>query len=119
MDNFNLKKYLVENKRTTNSKQIKEYIEDQGPIADAFTQAGISSDDSVTLRITSDGGDTTLEPMFAQEAIDDIELRAQELEKRLERRLERTYSFNDPEKDGAKLNINLGDDLAIDVYKVR
>ena len=108
MDNFNLRKYLVENRRTTNSKQIKEYIEDQGPIADAFAQAGISSDDSVTLRITSGGEETRLKPMSTQEAIDDIELKAQGLEK--------TYSFDDPEEDGAKLNINLGDDSAIDVY---
>lgn len=108
MDNFNLKKYLVENKRTTNSRQLKEYIEDQGSITDAFTQAGINSNDTVTLRITADRGDTTLEPMSTPEAINYIESKAQGLE--------RTYSFDDPEGDGAKLNINLSDDLAIDVY---
>tara|TARA_R110001632_G_C11181741_1_gene400896 strand:+ start:51 stop:656 length:606 start_codon:yes stop_codon:yes gene_type:complete len=108
MDNFNLRKYLVENKRTTNSRELKEYIEDQGSITDAFTQAGINSNDTVTLRITADRGDTTLEPMSTPEAINYIESKAQGSE--------RTYSFDDPEGDGAKLNINLSDDLAIDVY---
>ena len=108
MDNFNLRKYLVENKRTTNSRELKEYIEDQGTIADAFADAGINSNATVTLRITSDGKETRLEPMSTQEAIDYIELKAQGLE--------RTYSFDDPEEDGAKLNINLSNDLAIDVY---
>ena len=108
MDNFNLKKYLVENKRTTNSRQLKEYIEDQGSIADAFTQAGIALDDTVTLRTTSGREETKLEPMSTQKAIAYIESKAQGLE--------RTYSFDDPEEDGAKLNINLSNDLAIDVY---
>ena len=108
MDNFNLKKYLVENKRTTNSRQLKEYIEDQGTIADAFAEAGINSNDTVTLRITSGREETTLKPMSTQEAIAYIESKAQDLE--------RTYSFDDPEEDGAKLNINLSNDLAIDVY---
>ena len=46
--------------------------------------------------------------MSTQEAIAYIESKAQGLE--------RTYSFDDPEEDGAKLNINLSNDLAIDVY---
>lgn len=108
MDNFDLKKYLVENKRTTNSRQLKEYIEDQGSIADAFTQAGIALDDTVTLRTTSGREETKLKPMSTQKAIAYIESKAQGLE--------RTYSFDDPEEDGAKLNINLSNDLAIDVY---
>ena len=108
MDNFNLKKYLVENKRTANSRQLKEYIEDQGSIADAFAQAGINSNDTVTLRITANREETKLKPISAQKAIAHIESKAQGLE--------RTYSFDDPEGDGAKLNINLSDDLAIDVY---
>ena len=110
MDNFNLRKYLVENKRTTNSRQLKEYIEDQGSIAAAFTQAGIALDDTVTLRITSGREEPTLESMSTQEAIAYIESKAQGLE--------RTYSFDDPERDGAELNINLSDDLAIDVYTI-
>ena len=42
MENFNLKKFLVENKLTTNSRMVKEYIEaDEESVTEAFQQAGI------------------------------------------------------------------------------
>ena len=40
MNAFDLKKFLIENKLTTNSKLVKEYLEDGGSAADAFREAG-------------------------------------------------------------------------------
>ena len=108
MNNFDLKKYLIENKRTVNSRSLKEYIEDQGSVADAFKKAGITG--KVDLAVYQ-GGDTEhkkgLSPM---QAIDHIEGLSRNGE------LSRSYSYDDIEDEGASLNIQLDDAIAIDVF---
>jgi len=47
MENFNLKKFLVENKLTTNSKLLKEDYEEE-TVEQAFTKAGIDLSKPIT-----------------------------------------------------------------------
>ena len=60
---FDLKKYLVENKLTTNSKLIKEEeqdlnaIEFGGPVSDILKQAGVDLNKPVELEIHHGGND--------------------------------------------------------------
>ena len=50
MDNFDLKKYLVENKVTTNSKMMNEYFEKETEdLSQAFAQAGIDMNTPVEV----------------------------------------------------------------------
>ena len=56
MDNFDLKKYLVENKVTTNSRMMNEYFEKETQdLAEAFTQAGINMNTPVEV-VEAGGG---------------------------------------------------------------
>jgi hypothetical protein len=113
MDNFDLRKYLVENKVTTNSKMMNEYLEDEGSVQDAFTEAGIEDSDMVILVVSMFREEETLDPMPAGEAIEYIEKKSRGGE------LERQYSFDDIEDNGALINISLGDEISIDVFTDR
>ena len=56
MDNFDLKKYLVENKVTTNSRMMNEYFEKETQdLAEAFAQAGIDMNTAVEV-VEAGGG---------------------------------------------------------------
>ena len=55
MDNFDLKKYLVENKVTTNSQMMNEYFEEETQdLGEAFAQAGI--DMNTPVEVVEAGG---------------------------------------------------------------
>jgi hypothetical protein len=55
MDNFDLKKYLVENKVTTNSRMMSEYFEKETQdLGEAFAQAGI--DMNTPVEVVEAGG---------------------------------------------------------------
>ena len=108
MNNFDLKKFLTENKLTTNSKLIKEYLEDDGPAADAFREAGLKDSDMVKLKVDDD---QILGPVSVSKAIDYVEKKSNNGE------MERQYAFDDIEGDGAVLNISIADSFTIDVYR--
>ena len=109
MENFNLKKFLVENKLTTNSRAINEYIEDEGPVVNAFKKAGITGRVDLTVY---EGRDTDhVKSLSVQQAIEYIEDLSENGE------LSRTYFYDDIEENGALLNIQLDDTIAIDVFK--
>jgi hypothetical protein len=110
-----LKQYKVaaENKVTTNSRILNEYLEDEGSVQDAFTEAGIEDSDTVTLVVSMFREEETLDPMPASEAIEYIEKKSRGGE------LERQYSFDDIEDNGALINISLGDEISIDVFTDR
>jgi len=56
MDNFDLKKYLVENKVTTNSRMMSEYFEKETQdLGEAFAQAGINMNTPVEV-VEAGGG---------------------------------------------------------------
>ena len=81
MENFDLKKFLVENKLTTNSKVLKEYIEsDPETIAEAFSQAGV--DLSAPTTVESEYGHSGETESFAtgQEALSYLENKRAEAE---------------------------------------
>lgn len=71
---FNLKQFLVENKLTTNSRLIKEYIEsDPETITQAFSEAGVdlSAPTEVEAYYGHDGEDLTF--TTGQEALTYLE----------------------------------------------
>lgn len=107
-DTFDLKKFLTENKLTTNSKLVKEYLEDGGPAADAFREAGLGDSDMVKLKVDNE---QTLGPISVSKAVAFVEKKSNNGE------MERQYSFDDIEEDGAVLNISIADSITIDVYR--
>lgn len=62
MENFNLKKFLVENKLTTNSKLLKE--ETQVDLEQAFIKAGISWSEEVAVVYASQSGNGATELFY-------------------------------------------------------
>lgn len=107
-NNFNLRKFLIENKITSNSKILKEDIEDQGPVVNAFEKAGIIGQVDLTVYY---GQDTEhKKSLSAQQAIEYIE----DLSRNGE--LSRNYFYDDIEGNGALLSIQLDDTIAIDVF---
>jgi antitoxin component YwqK of YwqJK toxin-antitoxin module len=108
MKNFDLKNFLTENKLTKNSKLVKEYLEDGGSAADAFREAGLGDSDMVKLRVDNE---QTLGPVSVAKAVAFVEKKSNNGE------MERQYSFDDIEGDGAVLNISIADSITIDVYR--
>ena len=121
MDNFDLKKYLVENKVTTNSRMMKE---DEGQIQDlaqAFIQAGIDMNAPVKVVEAGGGpGGSMGEPktMDAKAVLRMLEAEKASFERDSDEGEEVYYDFEAAEGyPGAKLAVMFGDQFEHIIYQ--
>lgn len=122
MDNFDLKKYLVENKVTTNSRMMNEYFEKETQdLAEAFAQAGIDMNTAVEVVEAGGGpGGSMGEPkkMSSKALLQMLEKEKASFDEDSDEGEEVIYDFEAAEGyPGAKLAVMFGDQFEYIIYQ--